>query len=115
MVKASRPITYKHLTVEMIKSIGENGIINKTLFKTNGKYGFDSLLFSVDVLTLVTGYMNYVRRRLNPSCDYLLVYRNGKQISKLTNIFGRVVYEAIGKCINPTPYRQIIETEVLKN
>ena len=84
MVKASRPITYKHLTVEMIKSIGENGIINKTLFKTNGKYDFDSLLCSVDVLTLVTGYMNYIRPRLNPSFDYLLVCRNGKQISKLT-------------------------------
>ena len=53
-------MTYKHVTVEMIKSIGENGIINETLFKTNGKYGFHSLLFSVDVLTLVTGYMNYI-------------------------------------------------------
>ena len=114
MVKASRPMTYKHLTVEMIKSIGENGIINQTLFKTNGKYGFDSLLFSVDVLTLVTGYMNYIRPRLNPACNYLLVCRNGKQISKLTNIFGRVVYEAIGKYINPTRYRQIIETESIE-
>ena len=55
--------------------------------------------------------MNYIRPRLNPACNYLLVCRNGKQISKLTNIFGRVVYEAIGKYINPTRYRQIIETE----
>ena len=111
MVRASRPMAYKHLTVEMINSIGENGIINQTLFKTNEKYGFDSLLFSVDVLTLVTGYVNYIRLRLNPACNYLLVCRNGKQISKLTNTFGRIVYEAIGKCINPTRYRQIIETE----
>ena len=29
MVKASRPMTYKHLTVEMIKSIGENHIDSK--------------------------------------------------------------------------------------
>ena len=57
MVKASRLMTYKHLTVEMIKLIGENGTINQTLFKTNEKYGFDSLLFSVEVLTLVTGYI----------------------------------------------------------
>ena len=98
----------------MIKLIGENGIIIETLFKTNEKYGFDSLLFSVDVLTLVTGYMNYIRPRLNPACNYLLVCRNGKQISKLTNIFGRVVYEAIGKYINPTRYRQIIETESIE-
>ena len=114
MVKASRLMTYKHLTVEMIKSIGENGIINQTLFKTNEKYGFDSLFFSVDVLTLVTGYMNYIRPRLNPACNYLLVCRNGKQISKLTNIFGLVIYEAIGKYINPTRYRQIIETESIE-
>ena len=84
MVKASRPMNYKHLAVETIKSNGENGISNQKLFKTNEKYGFDSLLFSVDVLTLVTGYMNYIRPRLNPSFDYLLVCRNGKQISKLT-------------------------------
>ena len=47
MVKASRPMTYKHLTVEMIKSIGENGIINQTFFKANGKYGFESLSLEV--------------------------------------------------------------------
>ena len=34
---------------------------------------FDSLLFSVDVLALVTGYMNYTRSRLNTTCSYLLV------------------------------------------
>ena len=100
-------MTYKHLTEEMIKSIGENDIINRPLFKTNGKYGFDSL-------TLVTGYMNYIRPRLNPACNYLLVCRNGKQVSKLTNIFGRAVYEVIGKYINPTRYRQIIETEIIE-
>ena len=49
-------MTYQHLVVEMIKSIGENGIINQTFSKTNEKYGFGSLLFPVDVLTLVTGY-----------------------------------------------------------
>ena len=111
MVKASRPITYKHLTVVMIKSIGENGTINQTSFKTNEKYGFNSLLFS-SVLTLVTGYMNYIRTRLNPACNYLLVCQNGKQILKQTNISGRVVYEAIGKYLNPTRYRQIIEASI---
>ena len=100
MVKASRPMCYKHFTVEMINSIDENGIINQTLFKTNEKYGFDSLLLFADVLTLVPGYMNYIRPRLNPSCNYLLVCRNGKQISKLNNIFGR--------------YRQIMETESIE-
>ena len=58
--------------------------------------------------------MNYTRPRLNPACNYLLVSRNGKQISKLTKIFGRIVYEAIGKYFNPTCYRQIIETESIE-
>ena len=58
--------------------------------------------------------MNYIRPRLNPACNDLLVCRNGNQISKLTNIFGRVVYEAIGKYINPTRYHQIIQTETIE-
>ena len=62
----------------------------------------------------VTGYLNYIRPHLNLACNYLLVCRNGKQISKLTNTFDRVVYEAIGKYINPTRYRQIIETESIE-
>jgi len=51
MVKASRPMTFKFLTIDMIKSIHSNGIIDQTMFKTHEKYGFDSLIFSVDVLT----------------------------------------------------------------
>ena len=111
MVKASRLMTYQFLTVQMVESISENGIINQTIFKTKEKYGFDSLIFSNDVLTLIKNYINFIRPRLNPCCDYVLICRNGKQISKLSNIFGRVVFLAIGKYINPTRYRQIIETE----
>ena len=40
-----------------------------------------------------------------------MICRNGEQISKLSNIFGRVAFLAIGKYINPTRYRHIIETE----
>ena len=115
MVKASRPMTYQFLTVQMIESIGDNGIINQTIFKTNEKYGFDSLIFSNDVLTLIKSYINIIRPRLNPCCDYVLICRNGKQILKLSNIFGRIVFLAIGKYINPTKYRQIIETESAEN
>ena len=61
MVKASRPMTYQFLTVKMVKSIGENGIINQTIFKTKEKYGFDSLIFSNDVLTLIKNYINFIR------------------------------------------------------
>ena len=46
-----------------------------------------------------------------PTCDFLLVNRNGTQFSKLTEALGKLVFDAIGKNINPTRYRQIIETE----
>ena len=112
MVKASRPMTYQFLTVQMVESIGENGIINQTIFKTKEKYGFDSLIFSNVVLTLIKNYINFLRPCLNPCCDYVLICQNGKQISKLNNIFGRVVFLAIGK---PDIIRQIIETESAEN
>ena len=102
MIKASRPMTYQFLTVQMVESIGENGIINQTIFKAKEKYGFDSLIFSNDVLTLIKNYINFIRPCLNSCCDYVLICRNGKQIWKLSNIFGRLVFLAIGKYINPT-------------
>ena len=111
MVKASRPMTYQFLTVQIIESIDENGIINQAIFKTNDKYGFDSLIFSDNVLTLIKNYINIIRPRLNPCCDHVLICQNGKQISKLSNIFGRIVFLAIVKYINPTRYSQITETE----
>ena len=43
-----------------------------------------------------------------------MICRNGTQFSKLSDIFGRIVFQAIGKYINPTRYRQIIETESAK-
>ena len=81
MVKASHSVTYQFLTVQMVESIGENGIINQTIFKTKEKYGFDSLIFSNDVLTLIKNCINFILPRLNPCCDYVLICRNGKQIS----------------------------------
>ena len=105
IVKASRPMTYQFLIVQIEESIGENGIINQTIFKTKEKYGFDSLIFSNDVLTLIKNYINFIRPRLNLYCDYVLICRNGKQISRLNNIFGRVVFLTIGKYINPTLHR----------
>ena len=46
-----------------------------------------------------------------PTRDFLLVNRNGGQFSKLTQALGKLVFDAIGKYINPTRYRQIIEAE----
>jgi len=103
MVKASRPMTYQFLTVDMVNKIDSNGMIDQTMFKTKDKYGFDSLLFPKEVIDMVVGYI--------PRCEFLLVSRNGTQITRLGDIFGRLVYQAIGKYIHPTRYRQIVETE----
>lgn len=111
MVKASRPMTFQYLTVDMINNIGCQGIIHQTMFKTKDKYGFDSLIFSSQVMDILNGYIKCIRERLNPSCKYLLISRNGTQLTRLGDIFGRVVFQAIGKYIHPTRYRQIIETE----
>ena len=111
MVKASRPMTYQFLTVNMIENIDSKGMIDQTMFKTKDKYGFDSLLFSNEVLDMVVGYIKCVRPRFNPCCEFLLVSRNGTQVTRLGDLFGRLVYQAIGKYIHPTRYRQIVETE----
>jgi len=111
LVKASRPMTYQYLTVQMLQNIDQNGIIDQTMFKTREKYGFDSLIFTKEIIDILNGYIACIRPRLNPLCDYLLLSRNGTQLQKLTDIFGRIVYLAIGKYINPTRYRQIVETE----
>lgn len=111
MVKASRPMTFQYLTVEMLKNIDKDGMIDQTTFKTKEKYGFDTLIFTKTVQDIVNGYIACLRPRLQPTCNYLLVTRNGKQLTTLSDVFGSLVYQAIGKYINPTRYRQIIETE----
>ena len=55
--------------------------------------------------------MEYIRPRLNPQCDFLLLSTNGTQFQSLTSAMTILVHQAIGKHINPTRYRQIIETE----
>ena len=104
-------MTYQFLTVRMFQAIDSNGFIDQTMFKTKDKYGFDSLIFSKEVIDIVNGYVKCIRPRLNPSCDYLLISRNGTQIARLGEIFGRMVFQAIEKYVHPTRYRQIVETE----
>ena len=114
-VKASRPMTYQHLTVTMVQSIGgEKGTIDQTMFKTMEQYGFDSLVIEENQLRAIRLYINHIRARLTPACDYLLITRTGKQLTQLSGILGNFVYEAIGKYVHPTRLRQIIETESAK-
>ena len=76
------------------------------------QYTFNSLLFDKKSTELIDDYIGFVRHRLHPTCDYVLVARNGIQYSKLSDLMmSRLVYEAIEKHIHPTRYRQIVETE----
>ena len=111
-VKGCRPMTYQHLTVKMFENAKTNGgMVDQTIFKTAQKYGFNSLYFDEISLDIVDDYIQYVRPLLNPQCDYLLLNRNGMQFQKLTDLLSVLVFQAIGKYIHPTRYRQIIETE----
>ena len=111
-VKCSRPMSYQFLTVDMIhKAKDNNGFIDQTEFKTSAKYIFDTLVISDDVMYLLNLYIDYVRTQLNPKCNYLLLSTNGMQFQSLTSAMTMLVHQAIGKYINPTRYRQIIETE----
>ena len=111
MVKAARPMSYQYLTVEMVKNVDSDGFVDQSTFKTKEKYGFNSLIFSKQVLDIVNGYIACIRPFLRPKCDFLLLNRNGRQLVQLSDAFGRLVFQAIGKYVNPTRYRQIIETE----
>ena len=109
-VKGSRPMTYQFLTMEMVRSAFTSGVIDQTHFKTEEKYGFDSLVFPDCVLQTLKSYTDHVRPKLKPACNFLLVCKSGIQLANLGDVFGRMVYQAIGKYVNPTRYRQIIET-----
>ena len=109
-VKGTRAMTYQYLTIEMCENAKSNrGFVDQTTFKTVKTYGFDSFFLDKESLQLIDEYIRYVQSLLNPLCDFLLD-RNGLQFTKLTDLMSKFVYDAIGKYIHPTRYRQIIET-----
>ena len=114
-IKGCRPMTYQYLTLSMFENAKSNGgMVDQSKFKTAKKYGFDSLYFDELSLNIVDDYVRFVRPSLKPQCDYLLVNRNGAQFQKLTDLLSVLVFQAIGKYIHPTRYRQIIETESVR-
>ena len=105
-VKGTRSMTYQYHTIGMVNKGKE---IDQKLFKTTYRYVFDSIVLNKVCITILDSHIKYIRPFLNLDCDYLLVNRNEKQLSKLTDCFSILVFEAIGKYVNPTRYRQIIE------
>ena len=113
-VKGSRPMTYQYLIVDMVNAAKENGgFIEKKAFKTAGKYGFDSLILTDTSMQVLDGYINFVRPLLKPQCDFVLVTKSGGQHSKLGDVMNKLVFDAIGKYVHPTRYRQIVDTQSL--
>ena len=113
-VKGSRPMTYQYLTVDMVRTAKENGgFIDQKQFKTASTYGFDSLILTDASMKVLESYINFVRPLLKPQCQFVLVTRNGGQHRKLGDVMSKLVFDAIGKYIHPTRYRQIVETQSL--
>ena len=111
-VKCSRPMTFQYLTLDMISKAKENGgFVDQTEFKTRDKYEFDTLILDENVLKVIDSYVKNLRPLMNPTCNYLLVSTSGTQYQAFTAAMSLLVKEAIGKYINPTRYRQIIETQ----
>ena len=107
-------MTYQYLTVDMVKAAKENGgFIDQKTFKTAEKYGFDSVILTDTSMQILDGYITFVRPLLKPQRDFVLVTKSGKQHSKLGNEMSKLVFDAIGKYIHPTRYRQIVETQSL--
>ena len=110
-VKGSRPMTYQYLTVDMIETAKCNGgFIDQKKFKTTARFGFDSLCLTDTSMHVLDAYISHVRPLLKPTCDYVLVTKNGGQHSKIGQLMSKMVFDATGKYIHPTRYRQIVET-----
>ena len=89
-VKGSRPMTYQFLTFEMLRTAKTNGgFIDQKMFKTAGKYGFDSLFLTNTNMQVLDGYIDHIRPLLKPICDYVLVSRNGGRRNKLEELMSK--------------------------
>ena len=54
-------MTYQYLTVEMVNKAKTNGgFIDQKIFKTAGKYGFDSLFLTDTSMHVLDGYINHI-------------------------------------------------------
>ena len=110
-VKCSRPMTFQYLTIDMFKKCKlDNGFVDQRNFKTAKTFLFDSLLFDENSMRIVDLYIDYCRPLLDPKCDNILITSAGNMCNNLCYTMTIMVHSAIQKYINPTRYRQIVET-----
>ena len=108
-------MTFQQLIVSMFENSKANyGFIDQKEFKTNLSCTFDSLVLDDPPTRVIALYVEHVLPLLNPQNNYVLLTRNGTQYKKLGNATCKLVFQAVGKYIHPTRYRQIIETESAK-
>ena len=111
-VKCTRPMSYQYLTLKMVEDAKLNGgFIDQTTFKTHDRYTFDTLVLNDAVLQILDSYKENIRPLCNPSCDYFVITTTGTQYTSFSTAMSLLVHEAIGKHVNPTRYRQIVETK----
>ena len=111
-VKCTRPMSYKYLTLTQYDIAKNNGgYVDQTTFKTAATYGFDTIILTDDCLSILDTYIKVVRPLTHPSCEYIILTANGKQYTALGTGMSLLVYQAIGKLVHPSRYRQIVETE----
>ena len=111
-VKCTRPMTFQYLSLQMVKDAKTNGgYVDQTQFKTSDKYVFDTVVLTESVLKVLDSYIGHIRPHLYPKSEYLILTNNGTQYTAFGNAMSLMVHQAIGKSINPTRYRQIVETE----
>ena len=111
-VKCTRPMSVQFLTTQMIDLAKKNsGFVDQTQFKTSENYVFDSLKFTTASLDVIDSYVQIIRPLCKPKCDFVLVTNNGTQYTAIGSAMSLLVHQAIGMYINPTRYRQIVETE----
>ena len=105
-VKGTWPMSYQFLTLEMIEYASKrDSFIDQRKLKTADRYIFDSFRLDKTSRHVIKSYKCHIRPLLNPLCNFLLVNRNGTQFTKLTEGPGKLIFEAIGKYINPARYR----------
>ena len=105
-------MSYQFLTVQMVEDAAANGgFVDQTAFKTEETYAFDTLVLSEPVLHILDTYKQHIRPLCNTAGDFFIITTSGTQYTAFCSAMSLLVYEAIGKYVNPTRYRQIVETE----
>ena len=111
-VKSSRPMTYRFLTLDQLDKAKKNGgYVDQSTFKTASTYAFDTLILTDNVLAIIDTYVKVIRPLLHPASNYVILTTNGTQYTGMGTAMSLLVFEAIGKMINPSRYRQIMESE----